>query len=228
MVLLACGAGTILLTACLVAGVPIPVDRLVIEASRPVPASAIVCLGAGLSGHNLPGLDGWERIYTAVQLQADGFAPTIIFSGGGTEQVSEAEVYAEAASWLGCPDEAIVLDPQPGGTADHARSLLELRAFRVRRDTPLLVVTSPLHSKRVALCFRKAGFTSFRVVVNHEATSAGSTVARGQRRSAFETFAPSGKRYDDPLNRVKWGLDRLLTTFRELAAIGVYKYRGQA
>ena len=170
----------------------------------------------------------WDRIYTAVQLQADGFAPKIIFSGGGTEQISEAEVYAEAARWLGSPADAIVLDPRPGSTAEHPRNLLELRTLQVRRDTPLLVVTSPLHSKRAALCFRKAGFTNFRMVVRHEAQRAGPAVARSLRRSAFDTFRPSGKRYDDPVNRLKWGLDRLLTTLRELVAIGVYKYRGDA
>ena len=97
-------------------------------------ARAIVCIAGGMSGQNLPLEDGWERVYTAVQLQADGFGPTIVFSGGGTAQISEAEVYAEAARWLGAPD----------------------------------------------------------------------------------------------TNRLKWGLDRLLTTLRELVAIGAYKVRGDA
>jgi len=222
------GAGSILLVGYLAAGAPILLDRLVTEAADPVPATAIVCIAGGLSGENLPLQDGWERIYTAVQLQADGLAPTIVFSGGGTERISEAEVYAEAARWLGSPEAAIVLDPRPGSTADHPRNLLELPSVQIRRDTSLLVVTSPLHSKRVALCFRKAGFTNFRVVVRYEAQRAGPAVARSQRRSGFDTFRPSGRRYDDPLNRLKWGLDRLLTTLRELVAIGAYKVRGDA
>lgn len=226
--LIAIGTGTLLLTACLAGGAPILVDRLIIEATSPAPASAIVCLGGGLSGQNLPLQDGWDRIYTAVQLHADGLAPKIIFSGGGTEQISEAEVYAEAARWLGAPEDAIVLDPRPGGTADHPRNLLELEAFQIRPDTPLLVVTSPLHSKRAAMCFRKAGFSNFRMVVSHEAQSAGPAIARSLRRSAFDTFRPSGKVYNDPVNQLKWGLERLLTTVRELVAIAAYKYRGDA
>jgi len=222
------GAGALLLTGCLAGGMPILLDRLVIEADHPVPARAIVCLAGGVSSQNLPLQDGWDRVYTAVQLQADGFAPTIVFSGGGTAEISEAEVYAEAARWLGTPGEAIVLDPRPGSTADHPRNLLELQAVQIHRDTPILVVTSPLHSKRVALCFRKAGFTNFRVVVGHEARSMGPAVARSLRRSAIGAYRPSGRRYDDPLNRLKWGLDRLLITIRELVAIGAYKLRGDA
>ncbi len=47
-VLLTCGAGTILVTIVLIGGAPIFVDRLVIETSAPVPASAIVCISGGL------------------------------------------------------------------------------------------------------------------------------------------------------------------------------------
>lgn len=227
-ILLGLGAGAVALATLLLSGAPLLIDRLVIEVDDPSPAAAIVCIGGGLSGDNLPLQDVWDRIYTAVQLHADGFAPKIIFTGGGTEQISEAEVYAEAAEWLGCPKEAMVLDPVPGSTAGHPQSLLELRAPRIERDTPLLLVTSSLHSKRVALTFRKAGYSNIRVVVDYEAEGAGRSFGRRQRRSRFEAFEPSGNSYNDPFNRLKWGLDRLLTTLRELAAIAVYKYRGQA
>ena len=226
--LLVFAVGVLLLATILLTDLPIVLDRFVIEVDEPVPARAIVCLGGGLARHNLPVQDAWGRIYTAVQLQADGFAPIIIFSGGGTEQITEAEVYAETAQWLGCPSAAIVLDPRPGNTAEHPYSLLELPGLDIRRDTPLLVVTSLLHSKRAALTFRKAGYTDVHVVVDYEAGGAGVSRARSRRRSSIDSFEPTGRRYDDPFNRLKWGLDRLLTTLRELAAIGVYKYRGQA
>lgn len=226
--LIGTGIAAIVGVVWLVFGLPLFVDRLVIETQPPAKAAAIICLAGGLSHHQLPLDEGWQRIYTAVQLQADGYAPTIVFSGGGTERTSEAEVYAEAARWLGCPREAIALDPFPGGTADHPANLLKLHEPRIRTDTPVLVVTSAFHSKRTAMCFRKAGFTNFRVVTTHEAASPDARVARGSKTSAIEAFRPSGKRYDDPLNRLKWGLDDLLTTVRELAAIAVYKYKGQA
>jgi len=99
--------------------------------------------------------------------------------------------------------------------------------FPLTRDTPLLIVTSPLHSKRVALCFRKAGFTNFRMITHYVAVKPDPRV-REQRASVFPEFQSSGKRYDDPINRVRWGLNTLLTTMREAGAILVYKWKGYA
>jgi hypothetical protein len=150
-----------------------------------------------------------------------------VFSGGGTGTVSEAEVYAEAAGWFGLPESGAAFDPTPGGTNEHPANLLKVAQPRLTTSTPLLVVTSPLHARRVSLCFRKAGFTNFRMVTSYVASNADPRV-RDRRRSLFSNFGSSGKRYDDPLNRLRWGLDTLLTTMREAGAIGVYKLRGWA
>jgi uncharacterized SAM-binding protein YcdF (DUF218 family) len=200
--------------------------RFVTESDIPRPSRAIVCLTGGLGAHALPTADGWDRVYTAVQLLADGQAPVIVFSGGGAEHVSEAEVYSEAARWLGCPPGAIVLDPVPGSTAEHPRNLLKVGAIDIRRDTPLIVVTSPLHSKRAAMCFRRAGFSEVRLVSFYEART--SPLARSRKRSEVPSFAPNGRSYGDPLNRLRWGLDDGIIALRELVAIGVYRFRGQA
>ena len=219
------GAATLAITAWLMLGGPVLVDRLLIEDNAPAPSAAIVCITGGLTWHNLPVDDGWQRIYTAVQLHLDKHAPVVIFSGGGTGTVSEAEVYAEAAGWFGLPEQSVVFDPTPGGTNEHPRHLLKLTSPHLTVASPLLVVTSPLHSKRVALCFRKAGFTNFRMVTSYVAANPDERV-RDRRRSLFADFGPNGKRYDDPINRLKWGLDTLLTSVREAVAIGVYKVRG--
>ena len=220
------GAASLLLMAWLMAGGSTGLERLVVESDAPAPAEAIVCLAGGMARHGLPTQEGWDRIYTAVQLHADGLAPTIVFSGGGPGRVSEAEVYAEAAKWLGCSADAMVLDPAPASTAEHAENLLRLAGTTITRDTSLLVVTSPLHSRRVAMCFRKAGFSNVRLITSYEAQ--GSPLARSRRRSSFASFTPNGKEYGDPLNRLRWGLDDTLVALRELLAIGLYRYRGQA
>ena len=155
------GAAAVFLSIWLMTGRSSGLERRVTEAEAPRPATAIVCVAGGIGSHGLPTPEGWDRIYAAVQLLADGLAPTIIFSGGGSENVSEAEVYAEAARWLGSPVEALVLDPLPGSTAEHPANLLKLAGTKIRHDTSLLVVTSRLHSKRTAMSFRKAGFTNF-------------------------------------------------------------------
>ena len=220
------GIGSLALTTWLMAGCPVMVDRLLVKNEAPMKARAIVCIAGGLMAHNLPGEDGWMRVYTAVQLHHDRFAPVVVFSGGGTEKVSEAEVYSETAQWLGLPASSVLLDPVPGGTNEHPRNLLNIPALGLTKDTPLLIVTSPLHSTRVALCFRKAGFTDFRMVTSHVAKGVDSRVIRDRRTSSFETYRPSGKNYGDPINRLMWGLDTLLGCAREAIALGVYRFKG--
>jgi uncharacterized SAM-binding protein YcdF (DUF218 family) len=201
-------------------------EQLVVESDEPRPARAIVCVTGGVGNHRLPTPEGWDRVYTAVQLLADGVAPTVVFSGGGSDRMSEAETYAEAARWLGCPANAIVLDPVSGSTAEHPANLLKLPNVPIRRDTPLLVVTSRLHSKRTAMCFRKWGYTDVRVVTSYEARR--SPLARASQRSTLEIFKPSDKSYSDPLNTLRWRLNDELYAMREILAILVYRYRGQA
>jgi len=75
--------------------------------------------------------------------------------------VAEAEIYAEAAGWLGCPDRAMAFESEATSTAEQAVKLLNNRSLGISRDTPLNIVTSPMHSRRVALCFKKPGFVKY-------------------------------------------------------------------
>jgi len=228
------GIASLSLVTWLVAGCPVMVDRFFVKNEAPVQARAIICIGGGFMAHNLPTDDGWMRVYTAVQLHHDKFAPVVIFSGGGAGKVSEAEVYSETAQWLGLPASDVVLDPVPGGTNEHPHNLLKIAALNLTKDTPLLIVTSPFHAMRVSLCFRKAGFTNFRMVTSYVAKGPdprlGKTpdtrVIRDLRTSSEKLFRPSGKDYGDPLNRLRWGLDTLLICAREAVAIAVYKING--
>lgn len=226
--LMVVGACTLGLAAWLVLDGPLLIDRYLVVVDTPVKADAIICIAGGVGAHNLPTDEGWLRIYTAVQLQLDGYAPVVVFSGGGTEKVSEAEIYAEASQWLGLPREAIVLDPVPGGTVDHPRNLQRLERVSLKQDSTLLVVTSPFHTRRVSLCFQKAGFSHARLISAYVAGKNDPRVVRDRRVSGVAGFQPNGKRYDDPFNRLKWGLNDLLTGLRECTAIALYKLRGQA
>lgn len=225
------GICSLVLAIWLVAGFPVMVDRLFVINDAPMQARAIICIGGGLLAHNLPLEDGWMRIYTAVQLHHDKFAPVVVFSGGGAGKVSEAEVYSETAQWLGLPASAVALDPVPGGTNEHPQNVLKLTTLGLTKDTPLLIVTSPLHAMRVSLCFRKAGFTNFRMVTSYVAKSPDAKhpdthIIRDERVSSVESYRPNGKSYDDPINRLRWGLNTLLSCVREAVAISVYKFRG--
>lgn len=205
---------------------PIFFDRFLIESEKPIPGEAIVCIAGGLAGNNLPSEAGWHRIYTAVQLYFDGYAPKIIFTGGGTAKTTEAEVYAEAAQWLGCPEEAMIFDPNPSSTAEHPLNILKNEHLDIDKNTTLNIVTSALHSRRTAMCFKKNGFTNFRIVTHHSSKKPDPTIVRSLKTSRFETFRPSKKRYDDIFMRLRRRTSYFFRALRELAAIGWYKVKG--
>jgi hypothetical protein len=218
-----------------------------------VDAQYIVCISGGLTTGNLPTDDGWGRIYTSVQLYLDGYGRKIVFTGGGSSGVSEAEVYAEAARWLGMAEEDALLDPGPNQTAEHPRNIQMIPGAGITRETALDIVTSPLHSRRTALCFRKAGFKKFRLVTAYQATGERTVVRmvpsdkageplvlkeilasrpdsepylRERKTSSLFSFKRSDKVYDDVFMRLRAGAWRFLTTLRELAALAVYKLKG--
>jgi len=207
-------------------GGPIFIDRWLDVTEAPLQAALIVCPTAGLAANNLPTDSGWQCIYAAVQLQLDGLGRKIIFTGGGTGRVTEAEIYAEAAGWLGCPEEARGFEPGAASTADHPWKLLQNPALNIDRKTALNIVSTGIHSRRLALCFRKAGFENFRLVSAYVARKAEPALVRQLRVSRFEDHRPSGKSYNDIFNRLRWQNSRLLEALREVAAIAFYKLKG--
>jgi uncharacterized SAM-binding protein YcdF (DUF218 family) len=116
------------------AGWPMGFDRWLVVDEIPRQADYIVCLAGGTGGDNIPSEDGWHRIYTAVQLWFDGYAPKIVFTGGGTGRISEAEFYAGFAKWFGCPEDALFFEPSAAATGDHPTKLLETGALGIRED----------------------------------------------------------------------------------------------
>lgn len=231
-----CTAGVLTLAGVLwlAAGGPIGIDEWLDVTQAPVRADAIVVLGGGTNGDNLPLPQGWERISAAARLYADGFAPVVIFSGGGTARVSESEIYANAAAWLGIPREAMVFEAKAQSTADHGRALRGLvlpKGNTIGTDTPLLVVTSAFHSRRALLSFSRAGFTQVRVVSRYATNPAARAVNRvpapapvpaGSPAALTNTVAghqPSGKRYDDVLFRLAYRAFDFFIGLREVGAV---------
>ncbi len=205
---------------------PIYFDRLLIKSERPISAKAIICIAGGISDNNLPTDAGWHRIYTATQLYFDGYAPTIIFTGGGTEKITEAEVYAEAAQWFGCPEEAMIFDPNPNSTAEHPLNILKNEHLNIDQNSALNIVTSALHSRRTAMCFKKNGFTNFRMITYYSSKKPDPKIVRSLKTSRFKAFRPSKKKYDDIFMRLRRRTSYFFTALRELAAILWYKVKG--
>ncbi len=206
----------------LAAGGPTGIDRWLDVTEAPVPARAIVVLGGGTTGANLPLPQGWDRLGTAAQLFRDGFAPVVIFSGGGTSQVSESEIYANAAAWLGIPRAAMVFEPKAQRTADHGHALLGFTlpgGAVVGPDTPLLVVTSAFHSRRALLSFHQAGFTHVRVVAAYTARGPAPAGTPAALTNSIPTHSPSGKQYKDVLFRLAYRSFDFFIGLREVGAI---------
>jgi len=207
-------------------GLPILIDNFLVKSDSPIQGDAIVCIGGGLTEDNLPSEQGWSRIYASVQLYVDGYAPKIIFTGGGAAKITEAEIYAEAARWLGCPQDAIVIEPKANRTAEHPLNILKIKNMKISRDCPLNIVTSPLHSKRTFLCFKKNNFKNIQLITSYASKKLDSAIVRSLKRSQFDDFRPRGKTYNDIFFRLRWRIEYFFEAVRELAAIGAYKLKG--
>lgn len=232
-ILLGTGALFFLVLIWLLTGFPLGFDRLCIQSQAPIEAEYIVCVAGGLTTGELPTDEGWQRIYAAVQLYLDGWGKKIIFTGGGSNRMSEAEVYAEAANWLGMAAGDAVLDPGPSRTSEHPRNILKLVGMGITKETALDIVTTTLHSKRTALCFAKAGFKNIRTVVSYKATGKRNKsrpdvipYLRAERASRLPNFQQNDKVYNDIFMRLKWRSAYFFTALRELAALASYKIKG--
>lgn len=224
-ILLLTGATTILACLWFLAGLPLFVDAALNVTGQPQPADAIICIGGGTTTHDLPTDDGWQRIYTSVQLFADHYAAVVVFTGRGNGKVSEAEIYADAARLFGMPADAARLDPLPARTADHPHTLLKSLPASITRDSRLLLVTSTLHSRRVLMTFRKSGFRNVTVVSAYTARARPAADTR-KAVSSLPTFRSDRKYYDDPLMMLDQRSSALLWALREWAAIAVYRWNG--
>ena len=210
----------------MLAGWPIFIDRPLVKSDDPIQGDVIICLGGGLTNNNFPTAAGLDRVYTAVQLFYDNYASKIYFTGGGAQNISEAEIYAEVAQWLGCPKEAIVIEFQASRTADHPLDILENKKYLINQNSPLNIVTSPLHSRRTYLCFKKSGFRNFRIITSYSSKKENSSFVRALKKSQFENFRPILGKKQDVFLKLKLKTEYFLDAVREWAAIGWYKIKG--
>jgi uncharacterized SAM-binding protein YcdF (DUF218 family) len=120
--------------------------RFLAVADPPARADAIVVLGG----------KGAHRAYHAVSLFDQGFAPTVVFSGGQLKDVglacSSAQLSLEAARELGLPEAAAIIAPEAQSTYDEAVNLRRLAEGRGWRA--LIVVTDPFYTRRAVRTFR--------------------------------------------------------------------------
>ncbi|MCP4629081.1 MAG: YdcF family protein, partial [bacterium] len=201
------------------------IDRWLVHVQKPEAGDFIVCATAGLTDMNLPTQDGWERVITSVELYVDGYAPKVVFSGGGVKAVSEAAIYAEAARWLGCPDEAILLDQVSDRTVDHPQNIVVIPGAGLTKGSSLNIVTSAYHSRRVGLCFEKTGYENFRVVADFESRN---VLPLFIMPKASRVAPEPGRvnRYVGCYHRLKKNSAYLLDIIKESCALVWYRLKG--
>ncbi|MCP4714424.1 MAG: YdcF family protein [Deltaproteobacteria bacterium] len=204
---------------------PYGIDRWLVHVQKPEAGDFIVCATAGLTDMNLPTQDGWERVISTVGLYLDGYAPKVVFSGGGVKAVSEAAVYAETARWLGCPDEAILLDQESARTLDHPRNIVKIPGAGLSKMSSLNVVTSAYHSRRVGLCFTKSGFANFRVVADYKGQNMLPLFVR-LSEARVSTASEQAEGLVSCYHRLKHGSSYVLDIVKELCALGWYWIQG--
>jgi uncharacterized SAM-binding protein YcdF (DUF218 family) len=124
--------------------------------SRPLPAEALVVLGAKVLPGGVPSQALVARVETAVALWHRGVAPLLVFSGGGPPgEPTEARVSLRLAQAAGVPPAACVLEEVSRTTAGNARETVRL--LQARGLSRVLVVSDDFHLLRARQLFRREG-----------------------------------------------------------------------
>ncbi|MCA9911851.1 MAG: YdcF family protein [Anaerolineae bacterium] len=121
------------------------------------PADVIVVLGAGLSRDGRPGYALVRRSRYAADLWQQGYADTILCTGGQApgQSRSEADACREVLMWRGVPASAILLEEQSRSTEENAifsRPIIEANGWET-----VLLVSDGYHLFRAEILFRTRG-----------------------------------------------------------------------
>lgn len=151
-------SGVIVVALALCVLTPWPTDLLarpITHTETPQPADVIIVLGSG-TRHGPDPLPTQARLRTdaGVALWRQGFADTVIFSGGLSKATSliESDVMAQYAASIGLPDETIIRERASTSTRENAQRSLAIMADK-KFDTAI-VVTSSYHTWRACRVFR--------------------------------------------------------------------------
>ncbi|MGQ9598691.1 MAG: YdcF family protein [Anaerolineae bacterium] len=124
------------------------------------PADVIVILGARVEPDGQPGPDLKVRTLHAVALFQQGFAPSLICTGGfHNDRLSAAAVACDLAVVQGVPAERVWLADGSMTTREDAIRTSQLMASHGWHTA--ILVSHPLHLERVRLLFENQGITVY-------------------------------------------------------------------
>ncbi|HEY9604082.1 MAG TPA: YdcF family protein [Allocoleopsis sp.] len=174
-------------------------------ASATPSAGAIVVLGRGTTQPNLPPrtqiqlTETGDRILYAAQLYREqvnlGNQPLVIVSAGPREdlqgtpdQTTEANDIASLLTQLGVPRDRIVTETRGVDLRSSAEQVSQILRARNLANTPVIVVTSGLNSRRARLTFSKVGLNVISRPTDFYSSQPGATP---KLRIRVESFLPS-------------------------------------
>ena len=118
------------------------------------PADAVVVFAGGVGESGKAGGGTQERLQHAIDLYKAGYASHLILSSGYVYSFKEAELMRSAAVQEGIPPAAIALEQRSTDTHENVTYVEQI--LRDRGWRSLLLVTSPYHTRRALLVWRKA------------------------------------------------------------------------
>ena len=122
---------------------------------KPVPSDAIIVLGAEVRGDQ-PSPALRERCEWALQLYKEGYAKTLILSGGlGGGTISEAEAMHRFFQKAGVPERAMLLEDRSHDTREnltYSKAIMEAHGLKTA-----IICTHLFHQKRAHVLAEKLG-----------------------------------------------------------------------
>lgn len=120
-------------------------------------ADAIVVLGGGVRFDGELTDPTLRRLVYALRLFRKGYAPVVILTGGNLEipELPESEQMERVAKELGFAPGGFIVEREAKRTSEQAQAVARIVQDRQMRS--VILVTSPTHSYRALLAFRKAG-----------------------------------------------------------------------
>ena len=115
-------------------------------------ADAIIVFGARAYADGTPSQALYDRTITGIRLYQQGYAPKLIFSGGGAEPA----VMRRLALERGVPEAAIVLDQNGVNTAATLR-FVRARAASAQGGGRILAVSHSFHNARIKMLAQRFG-----------------------------------------------------------------------
>lgn len=123
------------------------------------PVDAIVVLGARVQPGGRLSRSAAERVLCAVQLHQQGWAPVLLFTGGGAAELpAEADEMAAEALRLGVPGDALLVETSSRNTWENAAFSADV--LRARKLRSAIVVTHAFHCRRTKRAFLRRGISA--------------------------------------------------------------------